>query len=43
MWISLHECKSKILRFTCLYVAFLNVFGKYDNIIGVFELIIIEK
>jgi hypothetical protein len=43
MWISLHECKSKILRFTCLYVTFLNVFGKYDNIIGVFESILMKK
>jgi hypothetical protein len=42
MWISLHECRSKRLGFTCFYATLLNVI-KNDNMIGVFEQIFMEK
>lgn len=43
MWISLHECRSKILGFTYLYAALLKVLGKDDNMIGVFDQVLIER
>lgn len=42
MWISVHECRSKRLGFTCFYATLLNVL-KNDNMIGVFEQIFMEK
>ncbi len=42
LWISLHECRSKRLGFTCFYVTLINVL-KNDNMIGVFEQIFMKK